>query len=80
MTDPIFTGLLKAAADGDLNAVLMLSDHLEEHGDPRAEAVRRLHGLLYDDWMFAPLAFRHFEVTRETIRRLFPEFTNEPEA
>jgi hypothetical protein len=77
MIDPVLAGLLAAAAEGDLNAVLMLSDYLEEHGDPRADELRRVYGQLYDDWLFAPLSFRHFEVARVTVRRLFPEGESE---
>jgi hypothetical protein len=73
MSDSALAGLLAAVADGDLEAVLILCDFLEDRGDPRADQVRRLYPLLYDEWMYAPLAFRHFSVPGQHILPLFPE-------
>jgi uncharacterized protein (TIGR02996 family) len=78
VSDPALTGLLTAVAEGDLDAVLVLSDWLEERGDPRAEGVRRLHVLLYDYWLYAPLSFRVQRVARQEVWPLFPEH-REPE-
>jgi hypothetical protein len=73
VTDPALTGLLTAVAEGDLDAVLVLGDWLEERGDPRGERVRRLYVLLYDYWMYAPLSFRVQGVARQAVWPLFPE-------
>jgi hypothetical protein len=73
MSEPALSGLLEAVAVGDLDALLILADYLEEHQDPRAVPVRRLHGKLYDDWMFAPGAFQHHQVAKASILELFPE-------
>ena len=70
-------GLLAAVADGDLEAVLILCDYLEDQGDPRADRVRKLYALLYDEWMFAPLAFRVLSVPGQHIMPLFPEHQEE---
>jgi hypothetical protein len=80
MTDPILSGLLTAVAAGDLNALLMLSDCLEERDDPRTDEVRRLYRRLYDDWMYAPKAFRHYEIAKHRVLRLFPEWQAETES
>jgi hypothetical protein len=74
MDDPVLAALLAGVTDNDLDALLILSDYLEEHGDPRAPAMRRLHATLYDHWMFAPFAFRHFQVSRHEVLALFPEY------
>jgi hypothetical protein len=71
--DPVLTGLLMAVADGDLEAVLVLSDWLEDRGDPRAAPVRQLYVKLYDTWVFAPLSFRFYRVGRQLVWPLFPE-------
>jgi hypothetical protein len=73
MSDTALVGLLEGVAGGDLDAVLVLADFLEERQDPRAGAVRKLYGKLYDDWMFAPLAFQFHQVARKAVLELFPE-------
>jgi len=78
MNDPVISGLLTAVADGDLSALLMLTDYLEEHGDPRAARLRRLYDRLHDDAVFAPLSFRHFGVARKQVLPLFPEYEAGP--
>jgi len=67
-------GLLASIAEGELESVPILCDLLEELGDPRASQVRGLYVALRDDWLFAPLAFRHFNMTRDTVLPLFPEY------
>jgi hypothetical protein len=74
MTDPVLKGLLSTVADGDLNALLMLTDYLEEIGHPEADRVRRLYQGLHDDFVYAPLSFRYFGVAREQVLPLFPEY------
>jgi hypothetical protein len=71
--DPLLESLLAAASGNDLDTVLVLADLLEERGDPRAADLRRLYGQLYDDMLFAPLAFRHFNVIRDVLRPFFGE-------
>jgi hypothetical protein len=74
MTDPTLTGLLARVAEGDLDALLMLTDFLEERGDPRAERVRALYERLHDDAVFAPYSFRFLGVAREEVLPFFPEY------
>lgn len=74
MFDPTLAGLLATVADGDLDALLMLTDYLEEHGDPRAARVRGMYEALHDDAVFAPYSYRHFEVARRSVLPLFPEY------
>jgi hypothetical protein len=73
MSDPALPGLLHSAADGDLDAVLILADLLEERQDERAGPLRRLHVKLYDDLLFAPTAFKHHQVAKKALAELFPE-------
>jgi hypothetical protein len=65
--------LLASATDNDLDALLILADYLEERGDERAQELRRLYDQLYDDFLFAPQAFRAFNLARDHIRPLFEE-------
>ncbi len=74
MNDPDLAGLLASIAAGDLDAVPILCDLLEDRGDPRAERLRRVYVTLYEDWVYAPFAFRHFGVTRQVVLPLFPEY------
>ncbi len=74
MNDADLTGLLASIAEGDLDAVPILCDLLEDRGDPRAERLRRLYVKLYEDRVFAPFAFRHLGVTRREVLPLFPEY------
>jgi hypothetical protein len=67
-------GLLDGVAEGDLDVVTVLCDLLEELGDPRASRLRALYVTLCDDRVFAPLAFRIFNVTRRVVLPLFPEY------
>jgi hypothetical protein len=73
MSDLVLSGLLAAVADGDLEAVLILCDYLEERSDPRVDQLRKIYPVLYDEWMYAPLAFRHYSVPGQYILPLFPE-------
>ena len=73
MVDAVVCGLLMAIREGDLNALLVLADVMEERGDPRADELRRLHERLYDLWVFAPFSFRHFGIAGRLTRSLFPE-------
>jgi hypothetical protein len=66
--------LLGGIAAGDLDAVLVLCDLLEELGDPRAGRLRALYVTLCEDRVFAPLAFQHYNVTRRVVLPLFPEY------
>lgn len=77
MIDPDLAALLASVDDNDLGSLLVLSDFLEERGDPRAGRLRELYHSLYDDWYFAPLAFQHFQLTRHYILPLFPEYETE---
>jgi uncharacterized protein (TIGR02996 family) len=70
---PSLASLIASASDNDLDALLVLADFLEERGDERAGELRRLHGQLYDDLLFAPLAFRHFNLARDYILPFFAE-------
>lgn len=79
MIDPVMQGLLGAVAEGDLNALLMLTDYLEERGDPRSSITRKLFDRLNDDAVFAPQSFRFLGIARETILPLFPEYRETPE-
>jgi hypothetical protein len=74
MKDADIEGLLTAIAEGDLDAVPILCDLLEERGDARAERLRALYVTLYDDWVWAPRAFRHLQATRRAVLPLFPEY------
>lgn len=65
--------LIASVTDNDLDALLILADFLEERGDPRAAELRRLHVRLYDDMLFAPLAFQTFNLARDCIRPFFEE-------
>jgi hypothetical protein len=67
-------GLLDGVAEGDLDAVPILCDLLEELGDQRAARLRALYVTLCDDRVFAPLSFRIFKVTRRVVLPLFPEY------
>lgn len=71
--DPSLASLIASVSDNDLDALLILADFLEERGDPRSEELRRMHGRLYDDLLFAPLAFRHFNLARDYILPFFEE-------
>ncbi len=77
MTDPDLAGLLAGIAEGDLDAVPVLCDLLEDRGDSRAARLRRLYVALCEDRVFAPFSFQHFNVTRHRVLPLFPEY---PEA
>lgn len=77
MIDPELAALLATLDDNDLGSLLILSDFLEERGDPRAGQLRRIYHSLYDDWHFAPGAYKHFQLTRRYIRPLFPEADQE---
>jgi hypothetical protein len=74
VNDDNLAGLLNAVGEGDLEAVLILCDLLEEQGDPRLEELRKVYAFLYDLWMFAPFSFRHFKVARNRVLPLFPEY------
>jgi hypothetical protein len=74
VNDTDLAGLLAGVAAGDLDAVPILCDLLEERGDPRAERLRRLYVTLQEDRLYAPLAFRQFQVVRRTVLPLFPEY------
>jgi uncharacterized protein (TIGR02996 family) len=71
MNDDGYAELLAAASEGDLDALLVLADFLEERGDERATVVRGIHQSLYDLWMFAPLAFQHFRITARRLDHVF---------
>ena len=77
MNDDDLRGLLASIAEGELESVPILCDLLEELGDPRAGRVRGLYVTLREDWLFAPFAFRYFNITRETVLPLFPEYDEE---
>ncbi|HYT87696.1 MAG TPA: hypothetical protein VEL76_03155 [Gemmataceae bacterium] len=74
MKDADIEGLLAAIAAGDLDAVPILCDLLEERGDARAERLRRLYVTLWDDFVYAPVTFRLHNVTRQRVLPLFPEY------
>lgn len=78
VNDADLQGLLTSIAAGDLDAVPILCDLLEDRGDPRAERLRAIATILYEDWRFAPFAFRHFNVTRQRVLPLFPEYLELP--
>lgn len=67
-------GLLDACFDGDLEALLVLSDYLEDSGDARAPLVRTLYERLWGEWVFAPRAFAYHEVARQTLVPRFTEY------
>jgi hypothetical protein len=73
MGDAVVCGLLAAIREGDLNALLVLADVMEERGDPRADELRRLQERLYDLWLFAPFSFRHYGIAGRLAQSLFPE-------
>jgi hypothetical protein len=77
MIDPALHSLLASIQGNDLDALLVLSDFLEERGDPRAQEMRQLYITLRDDWLFAPYSFRHFNVASQCILPLFPEYEAE---
>ena len=77
MIDPTLASLLATVSDHDVDALLVLADFLEERGDERAAELRRRHARLYDHWLFAPQAFRHFNLMSDHVLDLFPEY--EPE-
>jgi uncharacterized protein (TIGR02996 family) len=74
MTDTPLTQLLATVTDHDVDALLVLADFLEERGDERSAELRRRHAVLYDHWLFAPLAFRHFNLLNDYVLDLFPEY------
>jgi hypothetical protein len=75
--DANVAGLLSAIAAGDLEAVLILCDLLEERGDPRSSQLRALYNELHDDWVYAPFSFRHLGVLRHRVLPWFPEYETE---
>ena len=77
MNDDDLRGLLASIAEGELESVPILCDLLEELGDSRAGQVRRLYVRLREDWLFAPFAFQFFNVTRNDVLPLFPEYDEE---
>jgi hypothetical protein len=77
VNDHDLRGLLASIAEGDLESVPILCDLLEELGDPRAGRLRGLYVTLRETWMFAPFSFRHFNVTRNEVLPLFPEYQQE---
>jgi hypothetical protein len=74
VTNNDVAGLLAGIAEGDLDAVPILCDLLEERGDARAVRLRSLYVTLCEDRVFAPVAFRHYNVTRLAVLPMFPEY------
>jgi hypothetical protein len=74
MRDANLFGLLAAIAGGDLEAVPVLGDLLEEQDDPRAGPLRDVYIELYEDRLFAPFCFQHFNLPRRKVLPLFPEY------
>jgi hypothetical protein len=77
VADANLTGLLAGVADGDLDVLPILCDLLEDRGDPRAGRLRDVYVALCEDRIFAPFAFRHWNVTRRVVLPLFPEYDDE---